>query len=55
MKESLTTLSKLIKFKKGDFINDNPHEILMCFNFEVASSVSAIMIRPVIEVLGSKE
>lgn len=48
-------LGQLIRLKVGDFVNDNPHELLLTYNFEVASSVSAIMIRPIIDVLGSDE
>lgn len=55
MKTSMETLAKMIRLKQGDFINDNPHELTSVVNFEVASTVSAIMIKPVIEVLGSEE
>lgn len=55
MKVSMETLAKLVRLKVGDFINDNPNELICVGNFEVASTVSSIMIKPVIEVLGSEE
>lgn len=55
MKISMETLSKLIKLKHNDVINDNPHELLFLNNFEIVSSVSAIMIKPIIKYLGSEE
>ena len=55
MKSSMRYLSELMKMNKGDLVNDNPHELIASFNMEVVSSVSAIMIRPIIDVLGSEE
>ena len=55
MKTSMTTLAEIIKMNEGDFLNDNPHELTLTLGYEIASLISALMIRPILEVLGTEE
>lgn len=55
MKSSLKMLEKFIRSGKGDFIRDVPIELVTSINFETAASVSNVMVKPIIEVLGSDQ
>lgn len=55
MKMSMSVLGDLIKMNEGDLLNDNPHELTLIVGYEMASLISAMMIRPILEVLGTKE
>ena len=56
IKYSYSFAAKLIENKMFDFINgDVPSEMNFYNNFEIPASVSNIMVRPVIDILGSDE
>ena len=48
-------MAEIIKINEGDLLNDNPHELTLLVGYEMASLISAMMIRPILEVLGTKE